>query len=493
MEGATMTEVRRVTDVVPMNDGSNPEEIEKMVFWTGNGNIVPSLLYRFFETNGFGLYYPKGSDIKNANPVVVKVTGNLVNDVSETFLLQTAKDYVLEITEEEGKCDPIIDSLHSSTGLFGNKNQKLLGIVNLTFIEDTKETAKLFFRNTVVEITASGISQRLYNDFDGHVWEKNIIQHDFTPVDFNDLSRDCDFLHFIKDITVVADETESENRFLSMFSIIGYLAHRYKDPTRTKAIILMDASPSGSPNGRSGKTLVCQAVGKLRNMSTIDGKSYDHRRWFRFSSVNLSTDLLLFDDIQKNFDFEQLFPLMTTGMQIQRKYKDDVFIPYEQSPKVVITTNYAVIGEGSSFKARTFEFEVSNTFSADYQPTDKYGRRFFDEWEDSDWNYFYNMVAFAIKHYLRQGLVISQPINLRLSKLIHQTNEDFVDFCRINIEPDIRYDKRELYMKFKHEFPEYGSLTQRVFTEWLKRWGVFIGASVEEGHSGDTRHITFVS
>lgn len=488
-----MNEALRMTDVTPEDEVRSPQVSERIIFWTGDGNIVPSLLYRYFESTGIGLYYPEGTDVKNGNPVVVKVTGNLVNEVSETYLLQTAKNYVLELTEEEGKSDPIIDSIHGSTGLFGSKNQKLLGTIDLNFIKDTKEAAKLFFKNCVLEITANGINQRAYDDFDGHLWAKNIIQQEFSPVTFEELSGNCDFHHFLRDITIVADEQERENRFLSMFSIIGYLAHRYKDPTRTKAIILMDASPSGSPNGRTGKTLICQAVGKLRNMSTLDGKSYDQRRWFRFSGVNLSTDLLLFDDIQKNFDFEQLFPLMTTGMQIQRKYKDDVFIPFEQSPKVVITTNYAVIGEGSSFKARTFEFEVSNTFNADYQPTDKYGRRFFDEWEDRDWNYFYNLIAYAVKFYLRQGLVASQPINLRLSKLIHQTNEDFVDFCRTNIQPDNRYDKRDLYIKYKHEFPEYGNLTQRVFTDWLKRWGTYVNARVEEGHSGDTRHITFVS
>lgn len=466
---------------------------DQIIFWTGDGDIEPALLYRFFELNGIGLFYPEGTDIKSGNPVVVKVTGNLVNEVNETYLLQTAKSFILDHTGDDGKSDAIINSLHGNTGLFGNKNQKLLGTVKLDFIEDTKETAKLFFRNYMVEITASGINQISYEDFDGHIWERNIIQHDFSPVPYDELRINCDFLRFLRDITVVADESESGNRFHSLFSIVGYLAHRYKDPTRTKAIILMDASPSGSPNGRTGKTLVCQAIGKLRNMSILDGKSYDQKRWFRFSGVSLSTDLLLFDDIQKNFDFEQLFPLMTTGMQIQRKYKDDVFIPFEQSPKVVITTNYAVIGEGSSFRARTFEFEVSNTFNADFQPPDKYGKRFFDEWDDQEWNYFYNMVAHAIRFYLERGLVTSQPINLNLSKLIHQTNEDFVDFCRLNIEQGIRYDKRELFLKFRQEFPEYGSVTQRVYTDWLKRWGTYVGARVDEGHSGNIRHITFIS
>ncbi len=478
-------------DSSPVEEGIVHMEIDSLVFWNSEGKIVPSMLYRFFELNGFGLYYPAGTDFKSGNPVVVKVSGNLVNEVSETYLLQYAKNFMLKKTEDEGKRNAIIDSLHGSTGLFGSKNQKLLGTVDLNFIEDTKDSGMIFFRNCVVEITDSLISQRSYDEFDGHVWEKNIIQHDFSQVDFIELEENCDFLQFLRDITEVADPSERENRFLSLFSIVGYLAHRYKDPTLTKAIILMDAAPSGSPNGRTGKTLICQAIGKLRNMYVLDGKSFDQRRWFKFSGVGLNTNLLLFDDIQKNFDFELLFPLITTGINILRKYKDDIFIPFEQSPKVVITTNYAVIGEGSSHRARIFEFEVSNTFNSDFQPTDKFGKRFFDEWTDPEWNLFYNLIAYSIKLFLERGLISSQPINLKLSKLIHQTNEDFVDFCQSRVATEIRHDKRELFNSFKREYPEYFNLTQRVFTEWLKRWGNYIGAKVDEGHSGDVRYIIY--
>ncbi|NQU33121.1 MAG: hypothetical protein HQ521_07790 [Bacteroidetes bacterium] len=481
-----MSENSGVLGSSPNDENNNGE-----VFWNGAGQIIPSLLYKFFERRRFGLYYPKNSDVKNTNPVVVKETGNVVSEVGDTYLLQVAKIYILEKTEEEGKSDAIIDSLHSKIGLFGSKNQKLLAKLDLDFVEDTKEIAYLFFKNGVVEITEKEIQLKQYADFDGYVWEKNIIDHDFSPASFEELVKKCDFMHFLHDITKVDDEEESGNRFASIFSIVGYLSHRYKDNTNTKAIILMDVAPSGNPNGRTGKTLICQAVGKVRSLSIIDGKGYDQRRWFRFSSVGISTDLLLFDDIQKNFDFEQLFPLMTTGLQIQRKYKDDVFIPFEDSPKIVITTNYAVIGEGSSFKGRTFEFEVSNTFNADYQPTDKYGKRFFDDWDEKEWNLFYNLIAHAIKFYLWKGLVESKPINLKLSKLIHQTNEDFVDFCKVKIQVNVKYDKRDLFDSFKREFPEYGTVTQRTFTEWLRRWGTFIGKKPVETHSGTTRYILF--
>lgn len=472
-----------------MNYAQEGDSIFK--FWKSDGTVIPSALYNFFDAQGFGLYYPENADEKSSSPVVVKVTGNRISEVTETFLLRIAKNHVLEVLED-GQSDSVIDSLHRSTGLFGKKNQNLLTKLDLKLITDTKDSAYLFFKNGVLEITTADIQLKQYEDFDGYVWQKNIIEHAFIPVTAESLTVNCQFLDFLHEVTKVGDVAESSNRFNSLISIIGYLSHRYKDPVKTKAIILMDAAPSGSPNGRTGKTLICLAVGKIRNLSILDGKSFDQRHWFKYSSVGLYTDILLFDDLQKNFEFEQLFPLVTTGLLVQKKYKDNFFIPYESSPKIVITTNYAIAGESSSFKGRTFEFEISNTFNSDYQPTDKYRKRFFDDWNESEWNEFYNLIANAIRFYLQNGLVQSEPINMKLSKLIFQTNEDFVDFAKTKIEMGVRYDKRELYNRFIALFPEHRLLTQRTFTEWLRKWGRYLGADLAETHSNDIRTITFV-
>jgi hypothetical protein len=100
------------------------------------------------------------------------------------------------------------------------------------------------------------------------------------------------------------------------------------------ALILMDVYINGQPNGGSGKTLLINAIGKLRNLSLIDGKKYDQREWFALSSVGLDSEVLLFDDVEKNFNFEFIFPLLSTGLYKREKYKNHVFIPHEKSPKV---------------------------------------------------------------------------------------------------------------------------------------------------------------
>lgn len=478
-------------DSLSVSENQNQEPDKRLTFWNTQGKIIPGKLYEFFESLNIGLYKSENAVGENEYPTIVWVTGNLVSEINEFDLSQTARNYIDAVAEEH-QVLPVLDSLHKNVRFFGKRNQYMLKELKLNFIRDTRSSSYLFFKNGIVEITADAIRLKSYENMDGCVWKKNIVDHEFTPLSYEELSANFDFFHFLQDITKVDDTEASENRFNSLFSVIGYLSHRYKDPTLTKAIILMDASPSESGNGGTGKTLVCIAIGYVRTMSTLDGKSFDQDRWFKYSSVRLGTNLILFDDVGKDFDFEKIYSLITTGLEVQRIGKDDIHFSYEDSPKVVLTTNYAIQGDGSSFKRRIYEFEISNTFNADYQPSDKYGKRFFEDWDEIEWNRFYNLITYAIQYYLQKGeLVESTPINIKLSKLKSQTNDDFVEFAKANIILGVRYDKNGLFQTFKASYPDYASLTQKTFTFWLKKWGSFLGAKTEESHSDSFRYIVF--
>ena len=461
------------------------------VFWTGDGKIVAHLLYEFLASKGIGIYFPNKKNKKNSESIIVMINGNIVSPVNVGYLLYITINYILECTKENGESGPIIDSLHKSTSLFGDKNLKLLPSLKLEFISDTAGAGFFFFRNGVVKVTGDEIQLCKYEDFDQHVWEKSIIPIDFVLVDHTELEL-CDFRQFLKDLTIVDDDLKSEDRLKSLSSSIGYLLHRYKNPTTTKAIILMDVYINGMPNGGSGKTLLINSIGKIRNLSTIDGKRYDQKEWFGLSSVEPETEVLTFDDVEKNFNFELIFPLMSTGMFVRRKYKDHVFVPFEKSPKVSITTNYAINGNSDSFRRRMFEFELSATYSANYSPRDKFGRNFFSEWDSQEWNSFYNTMLQCLQLFLKEGLIDSEPINLNLTKLINKSSEEFVDWIEVKVVPDIQCDKKVLYDSFLKAYPEFsGRLKQREFTLWMRAWADFKRFEITEGHSGDIRYVTF--
>src|ERR1035437_2691284 len=104
----------------------NNKKINLFVFWTAAGLISPHLLCEFFAMNGLGNFFPEQKNKKNSEPLLVKIFGNIVYLVNVTYLLDLAKRHIIECTAESGESGPIVDSLHRSTGLFSDKNLKLL-------------------------------------------------------------------------------------------------------------------------------------------------------------------------------------------------------------------------------------------------------------------------------------------------------------------------------------------------------------------------------
>ena len=54
---------------------------------------------------------------------------------------------------------------------------------------------------------------------------------------------------------------------------------------------------------------------------------------------------------------DKLFAAVVNDFPVERKNRDRVTIPFEESPKFLISTNYVVAGKGGSHRARVFEVE----------------------------------------------------------------------------------------------------------------------------------------
>ena len=91
----------------------------------------------------------------------------------------------------------------------------------------------------------------------------------------------------------------SEERFNSLQSILGYLLHTNKELQENKIVILYDAEMGNSheANGGTGKTLLINgAIKQMRNVTVIDGKRYDSRpNRFLYQNVNPSTNVVFFE------------------------------------------------------------------------------------------------------------------------------------------------------------------------------------------------------
>lgn len=468
--------------------------IKKIIFWDSAGRIQPSKLYEFLHNHGVGLYNADPKSKKRTESKIVQVINNVVSEVSENYLMQMAASHIRKMTAEEGNAEPILDSLHMKTSLFSKKNTRLLQFNDIDFVDDTAKQVHFFYKNGVVKVTKDGFSLFPYSQADGYVWDDDILDRDFKPLVISDWEK-SDFAQFINDLSIMGNDADfSKERLLSISTLIGYLLSRHKDPSLQKAIILMDMEIDGSPNGGSGKTLLATALSHFRKTFKVDGKMYDHRRWFKFSGISDSTRIILFDDTRKEFDFELLFSIMTSGIEIVAKYKDAYYIPFEKSPKVIITTNYALNGEGGSFRRRIYEYEVSNTFSDAFRPDQKFGKLFFEDWSEHEWQLFDNFMLHCTKLFLEHGLIESNPVNIKRNKFINATSPDFWDWVQTNIEPDVKYDKKILFESFRTEYSIKNSLERRKFSSWLEKYALYLGLEYDnKSHSDNVRYFQMFS
>ena len=469
------------------DDNADMPDTVNNTFWDEDGKINPTRMINFLKEEGFGAYYI-GKDECNSTPVLVKVKNNIVSIVNEDYIQKYIYNHVKKALLESENYAKIMNAIYRQK-LNTFKFSILLDTVNILFIRDTKNNTYFFFKNGAVKTTRDAIDLIPYGELGGVVWESDIIQFDIQ-IEPNGNYTNSEFYKFLQNLSFHDDSEYRTNREHSLLSIVGYLLSRYKDGTKTKAITFMDVYTNGLANGGSGKTLLTTAIGKMRNIAHEDGKLFRNNGNFNFSHVNVNTDVILFDDVDRNFDFEKLYSLTTTGIKVERKYKDAIYIPHENSPKVVLTTNYAIQGSGSSHQRRIHEFEVSHHYSHNFTPEDEFGHLLFEEWDDEQFNLFFNLMFQCSQLYINEGIITSNPINLSKTKFVNGTSEAFVQWAAETLETGVEYDKKQLLEEYRNHSGDR-FLKQKTFTEWLRKFADYKGLFYQEQHSNLVRTIGF--
>jgi len=448
-------------------DELKAEDEDNEIFWVKNVNrkgkttieISPIAYTKFLERHGFAKFYPEST----ISSVFVRVIENKVNLVSETQIKDFVLDYLRDAKEHE-----VWDYCAMHLTMFSEKYLSMLKSINLKMLKDTKDCGYIPFRNYVVKISADKVEQLRYIDVDGYIWNDQIIQRDY--VQFGDCSND--FQDFVSKVSA-----ENSDRVNALESTIGYLLHTYKDKTDQKAIIFNDQEIDDNPNGGSGKSLMLTAMGYLRKVVKIDGKNFNPTKSdFVYQRVNIDTQILAFDDVKRNFDFEQLFSLITEGITVNRKNKDEIFIPFERSPKIVITTNYVIAGAGTSHDRRRHELEFNQYFNNKRTPLSEYGRLLFDSWNENDWSKFDNYMIGCLQEFLRKGLIQPLSINTSAKKFIQATSKDFYDWCMDgNLKTNGRLRINERLNAFKDEYTWAKDFAPKKFSSWIAAYCEFKG------------------
>tara|TARA_R110000737_G_scaffold114287_1_gene147309 strand:+ start:3756 stop:6167 length:2412 start_codon:yes stop_codon:yes gene_type:complete len=425
------------------------DEQSNYKFWTKNDKgvikIVHILFKQFLEDNGFYKFNPQGSK----NYVFVKVTNNLIDHTSEKEI----KDFILNYLLEEDDTS-IYNFFAEHTRYFREEFLTLLASIDVYFIEDSQNAAYLYYKNCAVKVTKDKILPIDYLDLGGYVWKDHVIDRNFTICDV----IDCDFSTFIKNIA-----GNENKRIRSMFSTMGYMLHAYKNLSYCPAVILNDEviSETGDPEGGTGKGLFMKGLSQMKKLVVIDGKAFNFEKSFAYQLVSADTQLLCFDDVKKHFDFERLFSVVTEGLTLEKKNKDAIKIPFSKSPKIAITTNYAIKGSGNSFVRRKWELELAQHYTKEFTPLVEFGKHFFGEWDENEWCQFDNFMISCLQLYLDSGLLKSELVNQALKSFMTATSNDFAEWCGVFGAPNVFLSKNSklnvntLYFEFIEEYPDY--------------------------------------
>lgn len=439
------------------------------------GKLKPAidpLKYKFFlERNGFKKHFPNEAD----KPHFVYITSNKVKITNVSRI----KDFVLDFLMDRKEFQ-IWSYCANYQNIFSESYLSMLESIDLVMLNDTKDTSFIAFKNGILQVTKDDIELVDYIDIDGYIWESHILQREFSVVENND----NDYKTFINNI--------SANEPLPIECTIGYLINTYKNRSNNKAVILNDEIISENPEGGTGKGVFVQGVSQIRNTSIIDGKSFDDKKSFPYQTVSLDTKILVFDDAVKNFSFENKFSLVTEGMTLERKNKDAIKLNVHESPKIIISTNYAIKGEGNSHDRRRHEIEIAQHYGKRLTPDQEFGRQLFDDWDYNDFLRFDNYMVECLQKYLKLGLISQNAKNIKLRKLIAETSLEFYEWMNDeeNFILNERYEKQMIFDKFITEYEDYKGykwFNRKMFQKWVDKYAKFIDAEYLDGNSNGSR------
>ena len=372
--------------------------------------------------------------------------------------------------------------------LFGENALSPLCNNNSVMLSDTPKEMYFPYLNTVVKVTSSGVALVPYAELKNLcIWDTHIIKRNFVISDCKAMFSD-----FITN--VCSGDLE---RIKAMRAALGYAMHRYYNSSNTRAVILYDeaVTDAGSANGRTGKSLVAVALGKMREMETVDGKKFDATERFSLQRVTEQTEMVFFDDVLPNFDFGRFNSILTNGWEVEAKNKTAIRIEVEHSPKMIVASNSIMKTlDGNTASSRQYILEFSNYYSKMLTTVPRpivheHGCEFFNDWTALEWNSFDNYMVGSCIDYLANGLPLQKTKNVEYNRLLQETSHDFVNWTT---EKDFdifsEYHFNQNFLEFKSLFyGENSNWSSSTFGKWLKLY------AKTGGHVYDTKKFNTVT
>lgn len=449
-------------------------------FWQKSQNGVTfeqKEVIDYLEGQGFYKYY-----LDKENFIIVKLTDGKFKKVEGVDV----KDFLIDKLKNEYKEKEVCTAFYEvADKLISKTKLEILPKLECNPLQDTKNEAYFFFRNTIAIVSRDNIEYLPYNneEQDGCIMESAIINKSFSFTEDESVFEKFIFHAMNKD----------GKRKKSLMSAFGYLINRNFDPTNTRVVIFTDEQMYGDDeaNGGTGKGICAKALSHIRKVTEEDGKNFKVGKNFAFQKVDFDTEILFIDDANKSFNLEDFYSIITNGLSVEKKFKAPFTIPLEQSPKILITSNYVIGGQqGYTDQRRRFEIEFSSYYGESCKPCDEFGHHFFTEWNQEEWDRFYSFMIKCFQLYLKEGLVDYERINITEKKLVYLTSPDFVEFLEGIITGGIEeHEKKNLFNQYVESTSD--NIKPRTFNHWVKTYCKLRSIDLKERDSNGKGYYQF--
>lgn len=451
-------------------------------------------IIEFLIKDGFCLL---ALDENSLNRMIVQIKNNVVCQSNEGLIRNLLTNHCIELLP-----DKISDNfskeqlravLRRGINVYVEKNKlDSLPIKRIKFLQDTANESFYFFKNGFVEVSKGTIQLKPYKELSAPIWKSQIIQHNFEVIPENQHNKieQFDYTKFTKNICSIKEPKKKfdEERHTSLLCTMGYLLHDFKTTANKFSVILSEANIDDEPQGRTGKGLIMQAIRMLRNTAVIDGKTFSFDSQFCYQQIELDTKIMFFDDVKKYFDFQRLYSAITEGLSFEKKGQHRINLSAEESPKIVISTNYGIQGNSESDKGRKFEMELLCYYSSSFKPEHEFGSQFFHTWSRDQWNVFYNFMLLCVQKYFQNDSRIPNygSATIDEKKLLSATNREFLEYM-VNVPRDIKIPCSEFYIDYL-DFVGFGDKdkdkpSKIIVGKWLKMYCTYNNIKLPDGET----------
>lgn len=295
-------------------------------------------------------------------------------------------------------------------------------------LKDSMIESFIPFQNGVVKVSDKNIKLIPYDQIGMQIWKERIL-----PREFHYTTKKGMYEEFFENVCGRGKNTKerrSSKNYTRALWYYGYMLQGSKRQSTARAWLLYDTRPGN--NGRTGKTIIGQAVGKIRSMVIIDGKSIDFKNRFAFQTVQPWTDVVFIDDPSKYMSLQPMFNMITGDMSAEGKGVAPIVKPV----KFMIASNWVLEAEGNSEAGRQFVTQIDDFYvrwgkdnGNSIKPiVDYHGKEFFTDWEASDWNEFDSFSMRALQYHLSAKAPENTIIGNALMVRFIQTNESELFF-----------------------------------------------------------------